>query len=275
MAKLNRLQIQIISTFITNFKLDNFFSGKIYKGFTKNLCAPGLNCYSCPAAGFACPIGAIQSIGGGRKFNISFYVLGFLMSVGLIFGRMVCGFLCPFGLFQDLLNKLSKINLKIPRFLKYIKYIMLILLVLVLPIIYSTDILLADPYYCKYICPAGILQGAFPLLLTNESLKSALGNLFYIKTITLVSIIFLSIIIYRPFCKVLCPLGAFYAFFNKISIFKLQLDESKCINCNKCNNICKMDVEFTKNQNALECIRCNECKNICPTNAISIKRNKK
>ncbi|WXR60391.1 4Fe-4S binding protein [Peptostreptococcaceae bacterium AGR-M142] len=272
MAKLNRLKIQIISTLITNFKLDNFFSGKIYKGFTKNLCSPGLNCYSCPAAGFACPIGAMQAVSGGRKFNIPFYVFGFLMSIGIIFGRMVCGFLCPFGLIQDLLNKLSKINLKIPKFFKYIKYIMLIFLVLILPIIYSTDILLADPYYCKYVCPAGILEGAFPLIMTNKNLKSALGNLFYIKSITLALIIFLSIIIYRPFCKVLCPLGAFYAFFNKISIIKLELDESKCISCNKCNNVCKMDVEFTKNQNALECIRCNECKNICPTNAITIKR---
>ena len=98
--------VQLIATFMTNPHVSNFTDGTIHKGKSKSFCSPGLNCYSCPAAGAACPIGALQSVENGNKYHISYYVMGFLLITGAFLGRFVCGFLCPFGFFQDLLYKI-------------------------------------------------------------------------------------------------------------------------------------------------------------------------
>ena len=58
----------------------------------KTVCVPGLNCYSCPAAAGACPIGAFQSVVGSSKFSFSYYVTGTLILLGVLLGRFVCGF---------------------------------------------------------------------------------------------------------------------------------------------------------------------------------------
>lgn len=102
-----RHRIQTLWTFLSNSYLLGFVQGKIYKGNIKNLCVPGLNCYSCPGAVGTCPIGAMQAVIGNWNFKFAFYVAGFLMFVGAIVGRFVCGWLCPFGFIQDLLYKIT------------------------------------------------------------------------------------------------------------------------------------------------------------------------
>ena len=87
-----------------------FINGKIYDGSLKKLCLPGLNCYSCPGALGSCPIGSLQAVLGSRNFQFSFYIFGFLMLMGAVFGRFVCGWMCPFGLVQDLLYKIPFIK---------------------------------------------------------------------------------------------------------------------------------------------------------------------
>lgn len=76
-----------------------------------------------------------------------------------------------------------------------------------------------------------MLEGAIPLAAVNEGIRSALGSLFTWKLAVLIAIIFLSILFYRPFCKWLCPLGAFYALMNKVSLFGIKVDEHKCVSC--------------------------------------------
>ena len=53
--------------------------------------------------------------------------------------------------------------------------------------------------------------------------------------------IILAIIIYRPFCRYICPLGAFYSAFNSVSVFRYSVDKDKCIHCGKCAKACQMD----------------------------------
>ena len=101
-----RLIVQACFAALTNGYVRGFLEGKIYSGPLKQLCVPGLNCYSCPGALGACPIGALQAVLGSRGRKFSFYVLGFLLAVGAVCGRFVCGWLCPFGLFQELLHKI-------------------------------------------------------------------------------------------------------------------------------------------------------------------------
>ena len=98
--------VQACATFLTNPHLTNFAKGTIYTGPAKSVCVPGLNCYSCPAATGACPIGAFQAVVGSSKFSYSYYITGILILIGTLLGRFVCGFLCPFGWVQDLLHKI-------------------------------------------------------------------------------------------------------------------------------------------------------------------------
>ena len=100
-----RKLLQIAAFGFSNFHIGNFKGGELYTGAWKKFCNPGLNCYSCPAASFACPIGALQAVSGSTNYNFSFYVIGFLLAVGILFGRFICGWFCPFGLIQELINK--------------------------------------------------------------------------------------------------------------------------------------------------------------------------
>ena len=256
---------------LSNLHLPNFLRGGIYQGKGKAVCVPGLNCYSCPAASGACPIGSFQAVVGSSKFSFSYYVTGFLLLLGVLLGRFICGFLCPFGWFQELLHKIPtrKLSTKRLKPLTYIKYAVLLLAVVLLPALITNDVGMGDPFFCKYLCPQGVLEGAIPLAAVNSGIRSALGTLFSWKLGILITVIVLSVLFYRPFCKWLCPLGAFYALVNRVSLFGMKVDTHKCVSCGKCAKACKMDVDVTKNPDHTECIRCGMCIRACPTKAVS------
>lgn len=262
--------IQAAATLLTNIHLPNFIKGGIYQGKGKAVCVPGLNCYSCPGAAGACPIGSFQAVVGSSKFRFSYYITGFLILLGVLLGRFICGFLCPFGWLQELLHKIpgKKLSTKKLKPLTYLKYAILLLAVVLLPAIVVNDLGMGDPFFCKYICPQGVLEGAIPLAAVNEGIRSALGSLFNWKLAILIVVVILSILFYRPFCKWICPLGAFYALMNKVSLLGIKVDEHKCVSCGKCARVCKMDVDVTKTPNHTECIRCGKCITACPTDAI-------
>ena len=265
--------IQAGATLLTNIHLPNFLKGGLYQGKGKAICVPGLNCYSCPAASGACPIGSFQAVVGSSKFRFSYYITGFLILLGVLLGRVICGFLCPFGWFQELLHKIptKKLSTKKLKPLTYLKYVVLLVMVVLLPVLVTNQLGMGDPFFCKYLCPQGVLEGAIPLSLANAGIRAALGSLFTWKFIVLLTVIVLSIVFYRPFCKWLCPLGAFYALLNKVSLFQMQVDQSKCVSCGKCAKVCKMDVDVTKSPNHTECIRCGMCIRACPTDAVSFR----
>lgn len=265
--------IQAGATLLTNIHLPNFLKGGLYQGKGKAVCVPGLNCYSCPAASGACPIGSFQAVVGSSKFRFSYYITGFLILLGVLLGRVICGFLCPFGWFQELLHKIptKKLSTKKLKPLTYLKYVVLLVMVVLLPVLVTNELGMGDPFFCKYLCPQGVLEGAIPLSLANAGIRAALGSLFTWKFIVLLTVIVLSIVFYRPFCKWLCPLGAFYALLNKVSLFQMQVDKSKCVSCGKCAKVCKMDVDVTKSPNHTECIRCGMCIRACPTDAVSFR----
>ena len=258
---------------LTNSFFEGFKTGKIYGGKWKQLCVPGMNCYSCPGAKGSCPIGALQAVIGSPKFKFSYYIIGFLFFVGALIGRGVCGYLCPFGLVQDLLHKIPFVK-KIETFkgdkaLRKAKYLILLVFVILLPLFLVDIIGQGAPYFCKLICPVGMMEGGIPLVLMNKSMRGAIGFLYAWKGLILILTIFLSIVIYRPFCKYICPLGAIYSLFNSVSLFRYTLDHQKCIHCGRCKAVCEMQCDPVKNCNDLECIRCGKCKNACPVDAIA------
>lgn len=272
MKQWKRHVIQAFAAGVQNPHITNFFKGTIYQGKTKLVCVPGMNCYSCPGAAGSCPIGSLQAVIGGRTKSVSYYVFGLILLFGVLVGRLICGFLCPFGFIQDLLHKIHSPKPKIPnrvdKPLRFGKYLSLAA-VLILPALVTDRFSIGTPYFCKYICPVGTLEGGIPMVLANSSIRSAVGGLFTWKVAVLLIILTASVFLYRPFCKYLCPLGAFYGLLNKYSFYRMNVDEHSCIHCGKCETVCKMDVDVTKNINSAECIRCGACKTVCPTNSIS------
>lgn len=267
-----RTLAQFLSALLMNGNLKGFWTGKIYTGGSKRVCLPVLNCYSCPGALGACPIGSLQATAGNGRSGWSFYILGFLALMGVLLGRFLCGWLCLFGLIQDLLYKIPvpKVTLpkKLDKSLRWVKYVNLVVFVLLMPLLFTGKAGTVIPYFCKYICPAGTLEGSIPLLLANKPLRNALGPLYSWKFFVLAVVIVASILIYRPFCKYMCPLGAFYGLFNRFSFLRYQVDSEKCVGCGKCAKVCKMGVDPVESPNSPECIRCGDCKAACPTGAI-------
>ncbi|MEG1525029.1 MAG: 4Fe-4S binding protein [Clostridia bacterium] len=268
-----RLLVQIGFMVLTNGNFKGFAEGRIYTGNTKHICVPGLNCYSCPGALGACPIGSLQAVEGSR-FRVSFYVVGLLVVFGAVLGRFVCGWFCPFGLVQDLFHKIpsSRKIKKLPgdRVLRYGKYVILAVLVVLLPSIIRDAFGIADPWFCKYLCPSGTLMGGIPLVLANPSLQDAVGGLFWWKMGLLVFLLVLSILVWRPFCRYLCPLGVIYGFFNPIAVVHYDIDREKCTGCGACQRACKLDLCTYQTPNSRECVRCGDCKRTCPHQAIRI-----
>lgn len=268
-----RLIIQLASAAICNGYVAGFAHGRLFTGASKAVCLPVLNCYSCPGALGACPIGSLQNALGGAGRQIPFYVLGSLMLFGVLLGRLVCGFLCPFGLVQDLLHRIPLRKLRVPRrvdrVLRAVKYVVLFGMVVGLSLLVTSEMGTTPPFFCEFLCPAGTLGAGIPLLIADENLRSLAGLLFDWKVLVLVAIAVASIVIPRPFCRYLCPLGALYGLFNRFSFYRMHVDAARCVGCGKCERACPMEVDVRKNPNSAECIRCGACRDVCPTDAIA------
>ena len=79
----------------------------------------------------------------------------------------------------------------------------------------------------------------------------------------------LALFTYRPWCRVLCPLGGIFALFNRGSLLYLKYDAPTCNECNLCRSRCKYDVKMDQSINNASCIRCLECTS-CPAITVTI-----
>lgn len=270
-----RLWVQVLYTIVTNGYAYGFLNGKIYKGPLKYACVPGLNCYSCPGALASCPLGALQNALNQKRLEVPFAVLGFFFVFGSLLGRFVCGWLCPFGLIQELLYKipLFRKRKQLPHhsILKHGKYVVLLGLVII-----GSGFLFSGyakvPAFCKFLCPSGTLMGAIPLLITKDNLQSQIGGLFFWKLGILIFILLLSIKVYRPFCQYLCPLGAIYGWFNRFSLVQIHWEQDACISCKACQKACPVNLPPEKISVSPECIRCGQCIKACPANCLHFSK---
>ena len=267
-SRINKISIvrrivQFISAIGINSYIPDVKDFSIYQGSTKSLCAPGLNCYACPFARTSCPIGSLQHFVVIRQFP--YYILGYIGLVGIAFGRAFCGWLCPFGLLQELVKKITSFRLKIEKSWGILKYVILLVMI---PVVYFTY----EPWFCK-LCPAGTIEGTFPIMLSPlwTELSKLISFRFFIKLAIAIVFIFLFVVIRRPFCRYMCPLGAMWGLFNKISFVRMKVDNSRCLKCNLCQEVCPMDIKIYEDPNHFDCIRCLKCVYVCPQKIIEVE----
>ena len=271
-----RKLVQLYAALLYNAYLKGFIKGEIYTGKAKYACVPGFNCYSCPGAVGACPLGSLQAALATAHDRAGFYVFGILLLYGLVAGRTICGWICPLGLFQELLHKIPTPKLKksrATRILSYLKYVFLAVFAIFIPLYMGFSEGMTVPGFCKYICPAGTFEGAIGLLsnTANDSLYGMLGVYFTRKFVILTALVLACIFVYRGFCRFVCPLGAIYGLFNRFCLIGVKTDVGACNNCGLCVKKCQMDVLHVSDH---ECIQCGKCVDVCPQGALSLKAGK-
>ncbi|NPA49607.1 MAG: 4Fe-4S binding protein [Thermodesulfobacteria bacterium] len=267
---------QLFFALLANANLFALWKKALYRGGLKGVCFPGLNCYSCPLAPFACPLGSLQQALASLKalkwqaLSALSYVVGTILLYSFLLGRVVCGWICPFGLFQELLFRIPSPKRVVPRALRYVKYVLLLFLVLLLPALLVGPTGYGKVWFCRLVCPAGTLEaGLFNLALRPE-LRSLVKTLFYWKVAFLGLVMGLCVVYFRFFCVVLCPLGLIYGFFNRVGFFKLFWRGEDCLDCGICRKICPLNLKIPEEINGCECIRCLNCLKACPTHVIEI-----
>jgi ferredoxin-type protein NapH len=271
-----RMLIQTLVALGTNAYFLFPWATVIYQGPLKAVCHPGLNCYSCPAALLSCPVGAVQNFMASLRFagaagfpHFGTMVIGYVGFIGALVGRLTCGWICPFGFIQDLLYKIPTRKFSYWPPLRWVKYGVLVVLVLLMPLLLVDHYGLGEPWFCKLICPAGTLEGALPLIFLKPSLWATLGAYFWNKISIMIIIIGLAIFLSRFFCRTLCPLGAWYSLFSRMSLVRLEYIQGNCVECQACAKDCPMGVAPFENIDSRECILCLRCLDSCRFRALT------
>jgi len=217
------------------------------------------HCYACPLSSFACPVGLIAT--GLAVGLVPFMTLGVIFIAAAAIGSAVCGWLCPFGLLQDLFDKIPTPKFRLPAWTGIGRYITLVALVIVGPLLWgkSTD---NYAFICN-LCPAGAIEAGLPRIIAGQV---SVERLLAIKYIIAGVIVVMMLFVYRPWCRILCPLGGFFALFNRISVWFIRFKTDKCNSCKACTIDCPCDIDVKKAINTSSCIRCMKCTNC---NAIS------
>jgi polyferredoxin len=275
-----RKTVQGASLLLSNLYVGGWISGEIFTGRSKMFCIPGLHCYSCPSSVLACPVGTLQNFFASPGFAggiaslradalILLGVVGFLLVIGFAAGRIACGWVCPFGLLQELLYMIPVPKIGVPRGWKNAKYAVLLVFVVMLPLLLRpVPGGGGDPWFCKAVCPDGTLVAGWPLVAMDGGETFQTGFLFLWKSAILVLVLLWAMAARRPFCRVLCPLGALWGLAGRISLFRMRVGKS-CIRCGKCAEVCPVDLKLWQEPSSAECIRCTRCIPACPVGCIS------
>jgi polyferredoxin len=172
---------------------------------------------------------------------------------------MICGWACPFGFVQELLYKIPSPKYRVPRILSCGKYLFLAVFVVLLPLLVIDEFGAGVTWFCKYVCPAGTLEAGLPMLALRPTLQAGMGYIFWNKFIIMLLVLLWSVLASRPFCRAICPLGAFYGLFSRFRLVRLRHDKDKCVTCGACHPVCPMGVKFDEAPDDADCITCMKC----------------
>ena len=159
--------------------------------------------------------------------------VGTLLMVGAIFGSLVCGWACPFGLVQDLLARIPLPKFRLPGFLGLTRVRRLVGLVLLLPYFYGED----KWFFICRLCPAGALEASVPYSVQQSLAGHGIVWLTWSKAAILIGFLVLSLLVRRPWCTLFCPLGAFFSICNYFSLMFLRFQPARCNDCELCRDL--------------------------------------
>ena len=237
----------------------------------KWICNPVLSCHSCALSWFACPIGVFVHYAGYHIFP--FMAVGMVVLVGALAGRLLCGWVCPFGFLQDMLYKIRSPKVTLPEWTRYVKYGVLVVTVIAIPFLLGESTMWS---FCRG-CPAAAIQVGLPdwILGGFGALTPAQVARFGI----LAAVIGLAIVSLRGFCRMLCPIGAMMAPLNYVSGWAVA-PLSPCRGCRQCDSVCPTDVRPSAMINRglppsrqLDCIVCHDCQTVCPEGGAKTRNN--
>ena len=213
-----------------------------------------------------CPFGGVVSFWNlvtlgtlVKKIHESSVVLAVIgLFLALLFGPVICGWICPFGTFQEWIGKLGRkifkrrynhfINTKLDKVLRYTRYLVLIWVSYMTVVSGKLIFQDYDPYYALFNFWRG---------------EVAISGLILLGLVML-----LSLFVERPFCKYACPYGAFQGIFNLFRVFKTRRVEATCISCNACTKACPMNIDvatsgFVRDHQCISCMKCTS-EDACP-----------
>ncbi len=255
--RLSRRSTQVSALVLINLGFLNIWFSNLNTGALRGICSPLFYCHSCPWATMACPLGVLVNFSRLQIFPL--ITLGILGLVGTFGGRLVCGWLCPFGLLQELLHKIPTRKFSIPARLSYAKYAVLVAFVLAVPFFWPKA-----PYTFCDGCPSSVIESTIPWAFVahwqvTPGLFTGFTARFWVRLAITCAVIAFVILVSRGFCRVFCPLGAIFSFFNRFSLFRFSLAFTKCNNCAACAKLCPVDIDPVSQMNTAECVRCHEC----------------
>jgi len=220
-----------------------------------NVCGPVFHCYACPLAAFSCPVGVMAQFSAMHLFP--FAAVGTLLVVGGLVGGFVCGWACPFGFFQDLLAKIPTRKLRLPPWTGHFRYVVLLATVIAVPFFFGKD----SPLFICSICPAGATEASLPAMV-RQAATGGWDAVVWPNAIklTLLGLLIAAVFVKtRPWCTLLCPLGAIFGACNRFAVATMKVDQAACTSCGACDRMCRYGVRPQKDINDPLCIRCMEC----------------
>ena len=205
---------------------------------------------------------------------LNFAVITGVVLVTLLFGRIYCSVICPMGIFQDLViwirrrgEKLFKKKTHKFKYVnehKWVRYGVLVLSIVSIVVSGQMLIALIAPYSA---------YGRMVQSIVSACSGSVTAALLITGLLTLIIICVCAWMWGREYCNTICPVGTLLSFLSRFSMFRPQIDESKCINCGKCGRQCKAGCIDTKNHKIdySRCVDCFDCIETCQDGAIQFK----
>lgn len=172
----------------------------------------------------------------------------------VIAGAFYCGWVCPFGMIQDVFGKIGSILFKnklrmpaaIQKYLIYMRYVLMGLFL----------ILAANQIWNFSVYDSRIVFFRLTALKAVETTAIVIMLLF----------IMAGMVFDRPFCNYFCPEGARYGIISLVRIFSIRRNKESCISCTKCDRVCPMQIKISDKENlrSPHCINCFQCISNCP-----------
>ncbi|MBO4469185.1 MAG: 4Fe-4S dicluster domain-containing protein [Bacteroidales bacterium] len=213
--------------------------------------------------------------------GLNIAVIAGVLAVTLIMGRIYCSVVCPLGVFQDIIIWLRRVYSKLTKkayakahkkspakhFVyhkerKWLRYGVLALIVICIAAGIQGVVLLVAPY------------SAYGRMVAVAAGKSLAWPLIAVAGVTFVGLLVLSWIYGRAWCSNVCPVGTALGLVSRFAMFRIGIDQEKCVECRKCERECRagcIDIAGGKVIDHSRCVDCFDCIGVCDAGGIKLR----